>query len=167
MREPYFPAASIHLTQSVFFTDGYHEDSFLKGAVPYFIKKSIALFRRFVLTFWNPLISIAITLIVSVTASRREVCFCQEVTNLPNIKSAMKRVEIGEKNNLRNRSIKSGIKSVTKKLDAAVDAKSADAAAIMREAASTVDKAASKGVIHKNAANRKKAQLARKLSKAQ
>ena len=79
----------------------------------------------------------------------------------------MKRVEIGEKNNLRNRSIKSGIKSVTKKLDAAVDAKSADAAAIMREAASTVDKAASKGVIHKNAANRKKAQLARKLSKAQ
>ncbi len=86
---------------------------------------------------------------------------------MPNIKSAMKRVEIGEKNNLRNRSIKSGIKSVTKKLDAAVDAKSADAAAIMREAASTVDKAASKGVIHKNAANRKKAQLARKLSKAQ
>ena len=35
MREPYFPAASIHLTQSVCFTDGYHEDSFLKGAVPY------------------------------------------------------------------------------------------------------------------------------------
>lgn len=71
MREPYFPAASIHLTQSVCFTDGYHEDSFLKGAVPYFIQKSIALFRRFVLIFWNSLISIAITLIVSVTASRR------------------------------------------------------------------------------------------------
>lgn len=86
---------------------------------------------------------------------------------MPNIKSAMKRVEIGEKNNLHNRSIKSGIKSVTKKFDAAVDAKSADAAALMRAAASTVDKAASKGVIHKNAANRKKAQLARKLSKAQ
>ena len=59
------------LTQSVCFTDGYHEDSFLKGAVPYFIQKSIALFRRFVLIFWNSLISIAITLIVSVTASRR------------------------------------------------------------------------------------------------
>lgn len=59
------------LASSVRFTDGYHEDSFLKGAVPYFIQKSIALFRRFVLIFWNSLILIAITLIVSVTASRR------------------------------------------------------------------------------------------------
>jgi len=59
------------LASSVRFTDGYHEDSFLKGAVPYFIQKSIALFRRFVLFFWNSLILIAITLIISVTASRR------------------------------------------------------------------------------------------------
>ena len=59
------------LASSVCFTDGYYEDSFLKGAVPYFIQKLIALFRRFVLTFWNSLIFIAITLIVSVTASRR------------------------------------------------------------------------------------------------
>ena len=59
------------LASSVCFTDGYHEDSFLKGAVPYFIQKSIALFRRFVLIVWNSLIFIAITLIVSVTASRR------------------------------------------------------------------------------------------------
>lgn len=59
------------LASSVCFTDGYHEDSFLKGAVPYFFQKSIALFRRFVLLAWNSLIFIAITLIVSVTASRR------------------------------------------------------------------------------------------------
>ena len=59
------------LASSVCFTDGYHEDSFLKGAVPYFFQKSIALFRRFVLLVWNSLIFIAITLIVSVTASRR------------------------------------------------------------------------------------------------
>ena len=90
----------------------------------------------------------------------------KEVNFLPNIKSAEKRVIIGERNNLRNRIVKSGVKTTLKKFDAAVVNNDAGAADLLKQAASIVDKAASKGVIHKNAANRKKAQLARKVAKA-
>lgn len=90
----------------------------------------------------------------------------EEVNYLPNIKSAEKRVLVGERNNLRNRVVKSGVKTALKKFDAAAATGSADAQELFVKAASAVDKAASKGVIHKNAANRKKAQLAKKIAKA-
>ncbi len=80
---------------------------------------------------------------------------------MANIKSAKKRVGITAKQNLRNRMITSAVKTSIKRYDqalAAGDAAAADAAYL--NAVSTVDKAAAKGVIHKNAANRKKAQLA-------
>lgn len=83
---------------------------------------------------------------------------------MPNIKSAEKRVKVNEKKNLRNRIVKSKMKTAIKNYEAAVDAKSEEAAALLCKASSEVDKAASKGVIHKNAANHKKAQLAKKLS---
>ena len=82
---------------------------------------------------------------------------------MPNIKSAMKRVKVNEKKNLRNR--KSAMRTSIKKYDAAVAAGTADVQALSA-VASAVDKAASKGVIHKNAANRKKARLAKRLNKA-
>ncbi len=85
---------------------------------------------------------------------------------MPNIKSAEKRVLVGERNNLRNRIVKSGVKTVLKKFDAAVAANDANANVLLANAASAVDRAASKGVIHKNAANRKKARLAKQLAKA-
>jgi len=74
-------------------------------------------------------------------------------------------VKTNEKANLRNRMITSKVKSSVKSLDKAIE--SGDAAAIdsaYLNAVSTVDKAAGKGVIHKNAANRKKAQLAVKMN---
>ena len=73
---------------------------------------------------------------------------------MPNIKSAIKRVKVTEKKNLRNRMIKSAMKTQIKKFDTAVSANEADV------------KAAAKGVIHKNAANRKKARMAKRLAKA-
>lgn len=82
---------------------------------------------------------------------------------MPNIKSAIKRVNVTKTKNLRNRMVKSSVKTIMKKFDAAVatgDAQQVET--MLRVASSAVDKAASKGVIHKNAANRKKAQLARK-----
>lgn len=82
---------------------------------------------------------------------------------MANIKSAKKRVGITARKNLRNRMVNSAMKTSIKRYDQALesgDAQSAEAAYI--KAVSTVDKAAGKGVIHKNAANRKKAQLARK-----
>ena len=78
---------------------------------------------------------------------------------MANIKSALKRVKVSREQNLRNRMISSAIK----KFDKALESK--DEAAIEEAytaAVSKVDKAVTKGVIHKNAANRKKAQLAKK-----
>ncbi|MDO4548724.1 MAG: 30S ribosomal protein S20 [Clostridia bacterium] len=84
---------------------------------------------------------------------------------MPNIKSAMKRVKVIKKKNLRNRMIKSAMRTTVKKYDVALQNGVADAQTLSRTA-SAIDKAASKGVIHKNAANRKKARLAKRLNKA-
>jgi len=84
---------------------------------------------------------------------------------LPNIKSAIKRVKVNKKKNLRNRMIKSAMKTQIKKFDTAVSANEADAK-LLSATQSVVDRAASKGVIHKNAANRKKARMAKRLAKA-
>ena len=85
---------------------------------------------------------------------------------MPNIKSAKKRVKVAEKKNLRNRVVKSGVRTAVKKFDAAVAADAASAAAVLSDTTSAIDKAAAKGVMHKNAANRKKARLAKRLDKA-
>ena len=85
------------------------------------------------------------------------------MNNLPNIKSAMKRVKIAERNNLRNRMVRSEMKTTIKKYNEAVNTGSEDSRELMSKAIRVVDKAASKGAIHKNAANRKKAQIARKM----
>jgi len=84
---------------------------------------------------------------------------------LPNIKSAIKRVKVTEKKTLRNRMVKSAMKTQLKKFEAAVAANEADAK-VLSTTQGAVDKALAKGVIHKNAANRKKARLAKKLAKA-
>ncbi len=84
---------------------------------------------------------------------------------MANIKSAMKRAKVARIQNLRNRMITSDLKTAIKKFDKALESK--DEAAISETytiAVSKVDKAVTKGVIHKNAANRKKAQLAKKLA---
>ncbi len=84
---------------------------------------------------------------------------------MPNIKSAMKRVKVNQKKNLRNRMIKSAMKTQIRKFDTAVAANEADAK-LLSVTQGAVDRAASKGVIHKNAANRKKARMAKRLAKA-
>ena len=84
---------------------------------------------------------------------------------MPNIKSAIKRVKVSEKKNLRNRMIKSAMRTSVKKFSTALSAGEADAA-ILSATQGAVDKACSKGVIHKNAANRKKARLAKAMNKA-
>ena len=85
---------------------------------------------------------------------------------MPNIQSAKKRVKVSEKKNLRNRIVKSGLRTSVRKFDAAVAADPSNAGAQLSATSAVIDKAASKGVIHKNAANRKKARLAKQLNKA-
>ncbi len=84
---------------------------------------------------------------------------------MPNIKSAKKRVKVSEKKNLHNRMVKSGVRTSVKKFEASLNGDAANAAAALNETVSAIDKAAAKGVIHKNAANRRKARLAKRLSK--
>jgi small subunit ribosomal protein S20 len=76
-----------------------------------------------------------------------------------NIKSQIKRNKQNEKARLRNKAVKSELKTSVRKFREAAAAGDADAAQTAMRAASTkLDKAASKGVIHKNqAANRKSA----------
>jgi small subunit ribosomal protein S20 len=83
---------------------------------------------------------------------------------LPNIKSAIKRVKVNEKKNLRNRMIKSAMRTSVKKFEVATAAGSADQQ-LLNATSSSIDRAASKGVIHKNAANRKKSRLAKRMNK--
>lgn len=84
---------------------------------------------------------------------------------MPNTKSAKKRVKVIETKNLRNRMVKSQVKTAIKKFKAAILSNDpATAEAILPETFSIIDKAAAKGVIHKNNASNKKAGLAKMLS---
>jgi small subunit ribosomal protein S20 len=80
-----------------------------------------------------------------------------------NIKSQIKRIKTNEKARLRNKSVKSSLKTAIRKYREAADAGDAAAATtLMRDASKALDKAASKGVIHANqAANRKSAMAKR------
>ncbi len=88
---------------------------------------------------------------------------------MPNIKSAIKRVQVAERNRLRNKSYRSSVRTLVKRYFAAVetykgepsDAAKQDVQICMSAAYSKIDKAVKKGVIHSNAGARKKAQLSR------
>ncbi len=81
---------------------------------------------------------------------------------MPNIKSAERRMRVEAKANLRNRMVKSELKTVAKKFKAAVDAGDKDAAAALyKEYTGALDKAALKGTLHKNNVDRKKAQISK------
>jgi small subunit ribosomal protein S20 len=83
-----------------------------------------------------------------------------------NIKSQIKRIKQNEKRHQRNKAVKSELKTLVRKSREAADAGDKDAAiAASRVAARKLDKAVSKGVIHKNqAANRKSALMKRAAS---
>jgi len=79
-----------------------------------------------------------------------------------NIKSQKKRVLTNEKARQRNRAVKSSLKTAVKKVHTAVAAGDVDAAnEALKDASQQLDKAASKGVIHKNQAANRKAGLAK------
>lgn len=81
---------------------------------------------------------------------------------MANIKSAKKRVLVNQKKAERNKSIKSAVKTSIKKVEVAIEAKDKEAAvAALQNAISTIDKAATKGVYHKNTAARKVSRLSK------
>jgi small subunit ribosomal protein S20 len=83
---------------------------------------------------------------------------------MPIIKSAQKHMRQSQKRRLRNRAAKSTLKTVIKKVRAEIEGHDRDAAEkAFLQAVPTIDRAASKGFIHKNAAARYKSRLARQV----
>ncbi|MGA1202533.1 MAG: 30S ribosomal protein S20 [Planctomycetota bacterium] len=83
---------------------------------------------------------------------------------MPNTASAKKRLRQDKSRNLRNRAMKSEIKTWTKKTLAAIAENDREtAASCMRTTQSKLDKAAKKGVMHSNTVARRKALLARRM----
>ncbi|MBR2974448.1 MAG: 30S ribosomal protein S20 [Clostridia bacterium] len=84
---------------------------------------------------------------------------------MPNIKSAKKRVSVTATKKLQNQMVRSQMLTAVKKFNAAISENNLELAKeLMPLASSKIDAAAKKNVIHKNAANRKKSQIARTLS---
>ena len=84
---------------------------------------------------------------------------------MANIKSQIKRNRQNEKRRLRNKSVKSSLKTAIRKFNEAAQSGDADkAGALLRDASRHLDRAASKGVIHKNQAANRKSSIARKFS---
>ncbi|MFZ5817376.1 MAG: 30S ribosomal protein S20 [Bacillota bacterium] len=83
---------------------------------------------------------------------------------MANTKSAKKRALIAIKRTARNKMVKSSLRTAVRKYREAIGGE--NAAALLSQAFAALDKAATKGVIHKNTAARKKARLAKKLAAA-
>ncbi len=85
---------------------------------------------------------------------------------MANIKSAKKRIKVIAKKTLRNKMIKSRTKTAIKKVVLACkNNNKEEAKAFLVEAVSTIDKACSKGIYHKNNASRKKSRLTKLVNK--
>ena len=86
---------------------------------------------------------------------------------MANIKSQIKRIATNEKARLRNKAVKAELRTVVRSVRTAVAAGDADAAqTALRTATRKLDKAVSKGVIHKNQAANRKSALAQAAAKA-
>ena len=79
-------------------------------------------------------------------------------------KSAMKRMRQNEKRRLRNRAVRSRVRTTLKTARAAIDEKTQTARASVSEAVRSLDKAVTKGVVHGNTAARKKSRLVRQFT---
>ena len=85
---------------------------------------------------------------------------------MPNIKSAKKRVKVIKTKSANNKSRKTNLKTVLKNAEIATVNNTADKEAAIKLAIKKVDQAAAHNLMHKNAAARKKSQLAKKLNAA-
>lgn len=85
---------------------------------------------------------------------------------MPNIKSSIRSVKTDAERRARNLPVKSAIKTATRKVSEGAQAgNQEEAKALLTKASSLIDKAASKGVLHKNTAARKKSRLAKRVNK--
>ena len=84
---------------------------------------------------------------------------------MANIKSQIKRNRQNEKARMRNKSVKSALKTSVRRFNETIATGDAEAAAaVLRDASRKLDQAASKGVIHKNQAANRKSAIAKRLA---
>lgn len=83
---------------------------------------------------------------------------------MANTRSARKRIKTSEKRRLRNRAVRSQVRSQVKTARAVEPTQGAEGRAAIQDAIRSLDKAVSRGVIHRNTAARRKSALARKLN---
>ena len=83
---------------------------------------------------------------------------------MANTRSAAKRIRQNEKRRLRNRAVRSAVRSSVKNAREALGGKSPDGATAVRDAIRALDRAVTQGIIHRNTAARRKSALARKLN---
>ncbi len=81
---------------------------------------------------------------------------------MANIKSQIKRIKQNDAAHERNKSVKSALKTKIRRFREAADTGQAEAKALAQDATRALDKAASKGVIHKNQAANRKSAIAKK-----
>lgn len=86
-------------------------------------------------------------------------------TELANTKSAIKEIRVAAARYERNKSVRSVTKTMVHKAESSVATGAAEAEGDVRVAISSLDKAAASGIIHPNAAARKKSRLVKKLNK--
>ena len=84
---------------------------------------------------------------------------------MPRIKSSIRSVKTDAERRAHNIAVKSSVKTAVRKtVESAAAGKSDEAVTMLAKAASTIDKAATKGVLHKNTAARKKSRLAKRVN---
>jgi small subunit ribosomal protein S20 len=83
-----------------------------------------------------------------------------------NIKSQIKRNRQNERRRLRNKSVRSEMRTRTKTAVVAIEGQSEDGAEALRLAVRRIDRAAAQGVIHKNQAANRKSRLMRRAARA-
>lgn len=87
------------------------------------------------------------------------------MNQMPNIEAAIKRVRTSEKSAAQNNVQKSSMRTAIKKYVQAIEAGNENSEQLLKEAIKSIDMAASKGLIHKNKANRDKSRLTARLAK--
>lgn len=83
---------------------------------------------------------------------------------MANTRSAIKRIKQSEKRRQRNRAARSEIRSTVKAARSALGSKAPEAKAAVDDAIRTIDRAVTKGVMHRNTAARRKSALARQIN---
>ena len=85
---------------------------------------------------------------------------------MPNTKSAIKMMRVAERRRVRNKAVRSSVRTFVKKAEQTIGESADVTAEAVRAAVRALDKAATKGVIHRNNAARRKSRLMKKVNGA-